>query len=312
MCASGRAFALRQFNPCAHPDDLRAQFLLTELMCELGLRTPVPVAAKNGQLLVEVRERLWALFPWVEGRPGRAERAEDMAIMAAVQGDWVACADQLKSDERWPEIVACARKYRQRKPWAWVVPLDQVPSFARQQRVIERARTEGPLGINAAEFASLVSELERAITDFEDLLVSSGVREMPHTVTHGDLWPSNIVVDRQGAVVLDLDCYSLEPRVTDFARAASLFLQGRSGARNAHLFQRFQARARLSQREADVLPLMMCAFDLYHGASRLLLLLAEPKLEDRARLVPVIRSDAQAAQRCVNEGDLLRQEFLGA
>ncbi len=310
--AGDRLYALRQFNAYTKAENLRTQFLLAELMQNAGLRTPLPVPAPDGEPFVEVQARLWSLFPWCHGRPGRAESIEDLAVLTSVQGAWVECCERLRSGSRWDDIVRSAEKSRQRKGWAWVVPLDQVPAFAREHAVIERARAEAPAGPHRTPFLQLLPEVEAAIDEFDGLLEEHGVCDLPHVVTHGDFWASNIRISGSEAVVLDLDCFSFEPRIADFARAANWYYRERSATENAHLFRRFQARARLGVEEAEALPLMMCAHDLYYAVGHVLLFLCEEEPAAQSRLVRSIQSEARAAQRYRHGSASVLRMFLSS
>ena len=309
--AGNRLYALRQFNPYTHVGYLRTQFLLAEQIATAGVSTPVPVRAENGEPFVVVERRLWALFPWCEGRAGTADRVEDLLALTSMQGRWIECAERLRSGPRWDNIVCSAQKFRRRKSWAWVVALDQVPRFARQQTVIERAQAEAPDGPQRKTVCDLLSEVDAAVAAFDALLEEQQTRELPRTVTHGDFWVTNISISDERVVVLDLDCYSYEPRVDDFARAANWYYTQRSPSENAHLFKQFQGRARLTTEEAEALPLMMCAHDLYYAVSHVLLWLEEDDPEAQRRLIESIRSEAQAVERYRHERDEILQTFLG-
>jgi Ser/Thr protein kinase RdoA (MazF antagonist) len=140
-------------------------------------------------------------------------------------------------------------------------------------------------------------------------LRDQAVSQLPHTVTHGDFWASNICVSDEGSTVLDLDCYSFEPRVTDFARAANWYYQTRSASENASLFRHFQEKARLSVQEAEALPLMMCAHDLYYAIGHVLLFLHENP-ESQARLLARIQFEIRAPERYQQDRDRIRHMFM--
>lgn len=309
--ASGRLYALRQFNAYVEPEDMQAQFALAEGMHEAGLRVSTPVPTTDGDPFAMVGERLWALFPWCDGRPGSADRLDDLTVLVSTQGAWVRCCEHLRSGSQWNTIVCRARKFRQRKSWAWVVPLDQVPRFAEEQRVIRRAQAKAPGNAGRRSLSSLLPELEPSIARVRDLFEEQSVSELPHMVTHGDFWASNICISDAGAVVLDLDCYSFEPRVTDFAKAANWYYRQQSPSENAALFRQFQAHAQLALEEAELLPLMMCAHDLYYAVSHVLMVLDEQDPAARSRTTESIRSEMEAPRRYQRERDAILRMFVG-
>lgn len=309
--AGGRLCALRQFNPYMDVEDLRIQFLFAELMQDVDLKISFPIPAKDGEVFVEVGDRLWALFPWCDGQPGQSDRLEDLIVLTSMQGTWVECCKRLRSNPHWETIACTAQKFRQRKSWAWVVPLDQIPRYEKEHRVIQRARSEAPDGTHLKTFLDLLPEVNSSICKFEELLKEQNIYELPHTIAHGDFWVSNISISDGGAVVLDLDCYSFEPRITDFARAANWYYEERCAFENAYLFSQFQERARLSMEEAEALPLMMCAHDLYYAVGHVLLFLEEDEPDAQDRLIKSIQSELKAPERYQQERDRILRMFLG-
>ena len=311
VSAGNRVYALRQFNPYMDVEDLRTQFRFTELMRDAGLRTPVPIPTKDGEVFVEVAYRLWALFPWCDGRLGQIDRVEDLSVIASIQGTWVKCCEHLRLEPDWETIVCTAQMFRQRKSWAWIVPLDQVPRFVKEHRVIQKARGDTEEGPYRKTFLDILPEVYANICKFEELLKEQKVYELPHTVTHGDFWASNVILSDGEAVVLDLDCFSFEPRIADFARAANWYYQERSASENADLFRRFQERARLHVEEAEALPLMMCAHDLYYAVGHVLLFLDEEGNPDGQKgMIEAIQSEMKAPERYQYERDRILRMFL--
>ena len=110
-------------------------------------------------------------------------------------------------------------------------------------------------------------------------------------------------------MVLDLDCFSFEPRVADFARAANWFHTDRTPQENASLLRQFQGQARLSEEELRALPLMMCAHDLYYAVGHVLLFLTEDAAS-QAHLIGQIESEVKAADRFEREGEEIMSMFL--
>lgn len=301
---------LRQFNPYMRADDLRTQFLLAELMREGGLQISTPRAAADGEAFVEVGGRLWALFPWCEGRPGRGDCLEDLGVLAGLQGSWVASGERLRSNPHWSTVVSRAESFRQRKSWAWAVPLDRVGRFARQHKIIERGRAEVREGPHHATYLDLLTQVDTSVREFEGLLRQKRTQELPHTVTHGDFSVNNIRIWDDRSAVLDLDCFSFEPRTTDFARTANWCYGTVSGAEKARLLERFQLEARLSTDEVEALPLMMCAHDLYYAVGHVLLFLSEDDPEEQRHLLTSIEKETKAPHRYRLERDSILGEFL--
>jgi len=295
-------------------EDLRIQFLLAKLVQEAGLKISVPIPTKDGEILVEVAYRLWALFPWCEGRPGQGDCVEDLGVLTSTQGAWIECGERLRSNPHWETIVHAAQRFRQRKSWAWIVPLDQVPRFVSEHRIIQWAHGEAAEAPESPErnmFLDLLPEVYAKICEFKELLKEQGIRELPHTVTHGDFWASNVILSDGEAVVLDLDCFSFEPRIADFARAANWYYRERSASENADLFRRFQERARLRMEEVKALPLMMCAHDLYYAVGHVLLFLDEEGNPDGQRgMIEAIQSEMKAPERFQHERDRILRLFL--
>jgi len=191
------------------------------------------------------------------------------------------------------------------------VPLDQIPRYEKEHRVIQRARSEAPDGTHLKTFLDLLPQVYSSICKFEELLKEQNIYELPHTIAHGDFWVSNISISDGGAVVLDLDCYSFEPRITDFARAANWYYKERCAFENTYLFSQFQERARLSMEEAEALPLMMCAHDLYYAVGHVLLFLEEDEPDAQDQLIKSIQFELKAPERYQQERDRILRMFLG-
>lgn len=257
------SYALRQLNRYMTAEDLACQCLLARGMSEAGVSTPLPVPSRNGRLFVQVRDRLWMLFPWCSGRPGDSSSLEDLSALVAAQGNWVKCSRQFQRSADWEGIVVTARRFRRRKEWAWIVPLDRLPTFVTEvalEKVLEHLPADGL----ARELRNLLPGIVEAAATLQGILADHGAGELPHMVTHGDFWASNTCVSAEITHVLDLDCFSYEPRITDFAKAANWFHRKRTPAENARLFTTFQAVAQLDAKEVALLPLLMCAHDLYY------------------------------------------------
>ncbi|MFA5031733.1 MAG: phosphotransferase [bacterium] len=294
-----KLYALRQFNRYMNAKDLSMQFLLAKLINTSGLKTPRPVLTRNGKEFVKVDDRLWALFPWCNGQAGGKEKLGDLKILVSTQGKWVECSTTLNSHPELKPIIKSAKKFRRRKSWAWVVPLDKVPEFAKEHPVIRKI----PTGKHHKILSSLLPELQSNICEFEELLKKHRIHELPHIVTHGDFWASNIVISGKEAVILDMDCYSFEPRITDFAKAANFYYKEHSNSENASLFKEFQKYAKLSKEEIETLPLLMCAHDLYYAVGHLFL--------GDLPSIRAIKLEMKAAQRYKKEHGKILNIFLG-
>jgi len=83
-------------------------------------------------------------------------------------------------------------------------------------------------------------------------------------ISHGDFWASNICISDRGTHVLDLDCFSYEPRVADFARAAHWFYSQHQPEQNRFLTDRFRSAAGIAPEELAPLPALVAAHNLYY------------------------------------------------
>ncbi len=257
----GKPYALRQFNPYMACEDLATQLLLAHAMAEAGLSTPVPVPTDDRKPFVQLACRLWALFPWCDGRPGDPERFEDLMALVEAEAKWATCCGPVEHSPHWDAIVGTAKRLRRRKDWAWIVPLDQLPHFA-QEIAIPKVSDELPRGSTAGKLGEALPGLLWAAAVLQELLVDQSVGELPHMVTHGDFWASNIVISGEGTHVLDLDCFSYEPRVADFARSAHWYHAERTPHENSRLMSRFRILTGLRDEEVQILPALIYAHDL--------------------------------------------------
>ncbi|MHB0874988.1 MAG: hypothetical protein ACYC5O_02965 [Anaerolineae bacterium] len=117
----------------ASPDpDLDAQFLLARLLDGTPMCTPPPLPTASGEWFASVGGRLWALFPWADGRQAREDDPGEHAYLAEAAADWVRAMEQVRRAAAWQQVVEAARAFRQRKQCAWAVPLDRVPQLTRE------------------------------------------------------------------------------------------------------------------------------------------------------------------------------------
>ncbi|MEW6686195.1 MAG: phosphotransferase [Candidatus Edwardsbacteria bacterium] len=308
--AGNKLYALRKFNPYMDAEDLRVQFLFATLMQHAGLNTNIPILTKDGETFVEVKGELWALFPWCDWRCGNDDCMDDLLVLSSIQGLWINCCEKLRSHSLWDAIVCNAQKFRQRKSWAWVIPLDQVPRFVEECKIIQKAESEVSDSPYRERFLNLLPQVYSGICKFDRILKEQEIHTLPHMVTHGDFHPSNVFVSNKKEVaVFDLDCYSFEPRITDFARAANWYYNKRSGLEKARLFKKFQMHAHLSEEEIEALPLMMCAHDLYYAVGHIILFPGEPE-DNQYRLIKSIQRELKAPERYQRMHDDILHAYL--
>ena len=262
--ADDRSYALRQFNRFMTAADLTAQARLAIALSESGLSTPAPLAASDGRLFAQVDRRLWALFPWCGGHPGDSREFSDLAALVSAQGEWVKCAGQLDRSPHWNAILAAAKRFRRRKDWAWVVPLDRLPRFVDEIALPALSSTGGLEGEAADRLRGLLPRLSDAASRLEQVLDGHSVADLPRLVTHGDFWASNICISEGETCVLDLDCFSHEPRVADFARSAHWYYTSCTPEQNRFLMARFHAAAGLAPEEVRALPALILAHEFYY------------------------------------------------
>lgn len=308
--AGESTFVLHRCNEYTEPPDLRSQCLLASFLRRAGLSVVEPLKTKEEESFVLAGERLWMVFPHATGRRGKPNRPEDRAALAEAQGQWVAAAERVRTAPEWELIARTAKRYRQRKSWAWAVPLDRVPHFAAERKVLEKARLE----LRPEEKETVPPALDglgSALAQLEQLLARAGVAKLPHTVTHGDFVLTNTLLDGRSATVLDLDCYSYEPRAADFARSVSHCMRRVPEAELRALARAFQSRARLAPEEMECVPLLIAAYELYYAVMHVLLMLEEEG-PDRAKMLAAIQEEAEAITRYHKERDRLTRLMLPA
>jgi Ser/Thr protein kinase RdoA (MazF antagonist) len=296
--AADAAFALRQFNPYMERGHLAAQLTLADLLQETDVRTPPAVPARDGRRFVEVGGRLWAMFPWCEGRRGRKDRAADRLRLAVAAGEWIRAVTHAPPDPRWPDVMAAAGALRQRKDWAWVVPLDRVPAFARQIGALERMRCQ-PAGAAARRLRPAADDVEACLGEFAEAALVRGLGDLPCAVTHGDLFPANMLIaPGDKAVLLDLDCFCHEPRAADFARAVCRLWDFGAAAEFDALREAFQGAAELPSEEMASVPLLMAGYYLYYAVVHGLLYLVDDP-QQRPSILGRIARETAACRRAL-------------
>jgi hypothetical protein len=157
-----------------------AGLALTAQLAARGMPVPAAQRALDGSYTAEHRGRRYALFPFVEGRQATWNDADAIApAMRAVHEVTDLVLPRTDMHE-W-----CIQALRDRRDHPWIVDRrDEVMANAdRLEAVIERARTI----------------------------------ELPHVVCHHDLFPHNVLVDRDGCVaaLLDWGPTKLAPREHD-------------------------------------------------------------------------------------------------
>jgi Ser/Thr protein kinase RdoA (MazF antagonist) len=160
--------------------DSDAALALTAELAVRGISVPAAQRALDGSYTAEHHGRRYALFPFVEGRQATWHDAD--AIARAMRGvHEIADLVLPRTDmHEW-----CIQQLRDRREHPWIgARRDEVlASVDRLEAVIERARA-----IN-----------------------------VPHVVCHHDLFPHNVLVDRDGrvAALLDWGRTMLAPREHD-------------------------------------------------------------------------------------------------
>ena len=162
------------------PDSDAALALTAELV---GRGVPVPAAqrALDGSYTAEHHDRRYALFPYVDGRQGTWNDADAIArSMRAVHEITDLVLPRTEIDDGW-----CIEALRDRRDHPWIVDRrdELMANVDRLEAVIDRAR---------------------AI-------------EVPHVACHHDLFPHNVLIDRDGrvAALLDWGHTMLAPREHD-------------------------------------------------------------------------------------------------
>jgi Ser/Thr protein kinase RdoA (MazF antagonist) len=259
---NGRSYALRQYNPFMTTDDLTAQTFLAIALSQEGLPTPSPLPAKDKRFFAEVNQRLWVLFPWCEGHPGDSQQFEHLVALVEAQGKWIRCVDRIKKTPHWNLILSAARRLRRRKDWAWIFPLDHLPRFI-ENTAKQKLSSCNLAGKKADDLKILLPGLYQASRELGKMLAAQSIDSLPRMISHGDLWTSNICISGSGTCILDLDCFSHEPRITDFARAAHWYHARNSVEENRLLISRFSNIAEVTEEEIRILPSLIYARDLY-------------------------------------------------
>jgi aminoglycoside phosphotransferase (APT) family kinase protein len=160
--------------------DSDAALALTGELAARGIPVPAAQRALDGSYTAEHQTRRYALFPFVEGRQATWDDADEIArAMRAVHeiADLVLPCTDM--DE------SCIKTLRDRYDHPWIADRrgELTANVDRLEAVIERAR-----GI-----------------------------DVPHVVCHHDLFPHNVLVDRDGriAALLDWGHTMLAPREHD-------------------------------------------------------------------------------------------------
>lgn len=297
---NNKAFVLRQYNQYMHAEDLRVQFLFAKLLIEVGLKSLLPIPTVEGDPFAQVNKRLWSLFPWYEGRRGTENLQTNLEVLTSTQGMWIQCGEKLRSNENWSAITATAQQYRQRKSWAWVVPLDQIPQFVESHNIISRIHDRVKRSNYKREYVNrliaLLPEAESSIYAFGELIGEKGINDLPHIVTNDDFTLGNIHINDADSVVLDLDCFSYEPRISDFARTLNHYYRKLSESDHVHLLGQFQVNEQLGREEIETLLLMMCAYDLYYAIMHILLFLEEEgNPEGQQQMINAIENEIRSS-----------------
>ena len=295
VVARSGEFALRQYNPYTEPQHLAAQFLLADLLQDTPIQTPPSIRTRNGQRFAEVDGGFWALFPWRQGRSGQHGNAEDHRSLAAAAGRWVGGVKQAARKPEWTEVECAAAVFRQRKDWAWVVPLDRVPEFARGIGAVDRMRRDPPKD-SRQQFRETVDDIEACLEEFTTIAKEHGAADLPRCVTHGDLCPENLLIGSEVLTFIDLDCFTYEPRAADLARAVCRLGDNLTEQRLRELLPEFQKIAVLAREEIEAIPLLMAGYYLYYAVMHGLLYLVDTPAERRRTAARIATETAMCRQ----------------
>jgi Ser/Thr protein kinase RdoA (MazF antagonist) len=207
--AAGGEFALKQIIDVSVPLARRNLSVVAALAAD---GVPACPATRRGDLVAEVADRGYALFPWVRGTHPRGTELDLPQVLKlgallgriheGLESTGKALLPQLPDEMR-----------------TSIADVQRALAEADRFRVLAAADS-GPF---AAEAASFLEQRTMLLEEFADQRPASDVPQGPFGWTHGDFQHLNILWD-QGAVrgVLDWDRIRVRPFGEEVARSATL------------------------------------------------------------------------------------------
>lgn len=238
-----------------------------------GFSTPGAVRTQRGEHFVDDDGRLAAVFEWAEGRHSHHNSTVDLCEVAEVQGRWIEAMQSFDDSV----AISVLRQIRRRKTWAWIVPLDDLAGAVKKLNPVEKVRSFKTSASYHLTYLDGMAQVESRWREYCNMVKEHDVQDLPHCVTHGDLWAGNVLLGKKSATVVDLDLCSYEPRMADFARMAAwrydlLQTEGISKA-----FSRFQSRTFVDREEIASIPVLMVSHHMYYLLMHCLLYTDEPE-----------------------------------
>ena len=300
VAAEDRPYALKVHHEYMDEETMSAIARVRAHLRASGVATPDATSARDESRFIEVDGRFCAVYEWADGEASAHDSLDALSAVAGIQGQWIAAMSTFDD----PDAVEILSRPRQRKDWAWIVPLDRLQEAVTQLDPLGQVRAFKTSASYHQEYLRLLPEIESRLAVYRTLLEDWALSEPLHGVTHGDLWAGNVLLTVEGAIVVDLDLCSYEPPLADFARVAAWRrdMLGADGA--AKMFSHLRASVSIHDGEIDTVPVLMAAHCLYYQIFHCMLYVREDEGQ-AGYLVEGLPSELQAFDEVVSgEADI--------
>lgn len=235
-------FVLRRCNPFRNRTSILYEHGVLSHLGSAGWPVPVPIPAPGADTLLEVRDGLYALFPFMPGRSIWPRDAGDACWIGEVIARLHADTEPLTERGQRPGWDRLAAYWS--RTWQ--------PTWNRLEDALLELSSVRP---------DLVVRIERHHEAFRRTDIGEG---LPESVVHGDFYPANVLwFGGRLSAVLDFDFTHLDVCVADLACALGFFGDAESRAAIVDGYQRVR---RLSPEEIDFLGPLRVARGLEHAA----------------------------------------------
>jgi len=174
------------------------QHAMLERLGARGVPAKRLVRARDAATWQEVDGQLVSLYEWFSGPAPDLTSRREVAEVATLHARWtLAMAEFDPPIPGWREVAA---RWRPRKPWAWVLPTEELPLVPQRMRFFAAVRDVEDPPSHHERMLGQVRDTEARLARFATAASEFGLARLPRAMNHG---------------VFLLGCVDWEPMVTD-------------------------------------------------------------------------------------------------
>ncbi len=203
-------FFLKQRNArYSDPGQLAYDHSVIKHLARSGLPVVPPVKTPRGSRWLRRADKIYELYPFVEGSPFQEGDTEQMAAAGRLLGQWHEATRDFQPTGH--------------KPWPrYFSPADRLPEIQEARGLLEQGADTG--NISARQAQGLIDYLQTQAQLAIQQVPDERYWALPQVIIHGDWHPANFKFsDSQVAGIFDFDWVGRQPRLVDVVDGLMFF-----------------------------------------------------------------------------------------